>query len=144
MVGAMATFGRWWRGIVRRRRSGGAAVERAAGPLTVETVDTGVATMLVVSGEVDLATAPALRDALAARPGADGESVGLDLSGVTFMDSIGLALVLSLWREVRARGGRLAVVCPEGPARLLFDVTGVDTELELYPTREAAVEALRA
>jgi hypothetical protein len=37
---------------------------------------------------------------------------------------------------------RLAIACPEGPARLIFEVTGVDGQLRLYGSREAAEAAL--
>ena len=59
------------------------------------------------------------------------------------MDSTGLAALLTLERELAARGGRLAIACPEGPARLLLDVTGVAERLVPHPTREAAEAAVR-
>ena len=96
---------------------------------------------MVVAGEVDIATAPHVREVMAPIASA-GRSVCLDLAAVTFMDSIGLALVLTLHRDVGLHGGRLAIVCPEGQAKLLFEVTGVDAELALHPTREEAVAAL--
>ena len=66
----------------------------------------------------------------------------MDLSGVTFVDSSGLGAFITFDRDLRARGGRLAIACPEGPARLIFEVTGVDGLLRLYGSREAAEAAL--
>jgi anti-sigma B factor antagonist len=143
----MTSTRRRWRvavGRLRRRfrRPPVAAPVRPARPFTVETSDASFGTIVSAAGEVDLATAPHLREVMAPGLAGEGEAVCLDLSGVTFMDSVGLALVLALQRELELHGGRFAIVCPEGPAKLLFEVTGVDAELALYPTRAAAVEAL--
>jgi anti-anti-sigma factor len=142
----MTATGRRWRAAVGRlqRHLGRPAVAvqpRPARPFAVETSDAPFGTIVVVAGEVDIATAPQVREVMAPIASA-GRSVCLDLSAVTFMDSVGLALVLALHRELGVHGGRLAIVCPEGPAKLLFEVTGVDAELALHPTREAAVAAL--
>lgn len=147
MFAYMSATGRRWRAAVGRlqrrlRRSAVAAPAGPARPLIVETADASFGTIVVVAGEVDLATAPRLREVLASGSASDAGSVCLDLGAVTFMDSVGLALVLASHRELGLQGGRLAIVCPEGPAKLLFEVTGVDAELELYPTRAAAVRAL--
>jgi anti-sigma B factor antagonist len=147
MFGCMSAIGRRWRAAVRRlqrrlRRRPIVAPRDSPQPFTVEASETSFGAMVIVAGEVDLATAPRLRDVLGSHVAPDGESVALDLSGVTFIDSVGLALVLALDRELRLHKGRMAIVCPEGPAKLLFEVTGVDAELALYPTRAAAVEAL--
>ena len=143
----MTATERRWRAAVSRlqrrlRRPIVAAPSRTTRPFRVDTSAAAFGAIVVVAGEVDLATAPRLREAMAPGVVAEGESVCLDLSAVTFMDSVGLALVLALHRELALHGGRLAIVCPEGPAKLLFEVAGVDAELALHPTREAAVAAL--
>jgi anti-anti-sigma factor len=79
-----------------------------------------------VEGELDLATAPQLARALA---GAAAEGVPLvvaDLAGVTLFDSTTLLVLLKASLEFRARGGDLVVRPPEGPARRLFDLVGLD------------------
>jgi anti-sigma B factor antagonist len=95
-----------------------------------------------VEGPMDLATAPALEERLEA---AIRESVGafvVDLSGVDFLDSSGLTVLLRaralLGREDRA----LALVCPHGPVRRVFELAGVSTVFALYATREAAAAHL--
>ena len=104
--------------------------------------DAPVAT-LEVTGEIDIATTPPLREAirrlLAERTG----PMLVDLGGVTFMDSTGLAVLLDLRRDAGAAERPLAIVCPEGPARLLLAVTGIEAELPLHATRAAALDALR-
>jgi anti-sigma B factor antagonist len=95
-----------------------------------------------VRGDVDLATATALEEALEA---AIRDSVGalvVDLTDVSFIDSTGLQVLLRtrglLGREDRA----LALVCPHGPVRRVFELAGVSDVFALYPTREAAEAAL--
>jgi anti-sigma B factor antagonist len=137
MVGSMTSFGRR----LRRRRNPPSAPAQPARPLAVEVSAADFGTLVDVSGEVEVATSPQLRAALAARPRVSGGLLVLDLTGVTFLDSSGLSAVLTLQRESAAAGERLAVICPSGPARLLFEVTGVDAELPLYATRDAALAA---
>jgi anti-sigma B factor antagonist len=94
-------------------------------------------------GEVDLAVLPAIEEQLDA---AIRESVGafvIDLTEVTFIDSTGLQALLRaralLGREDRA----LAVVCPHGPVRRVFELAGVSDVFVFYPSPEAAAGALK-
>ena len=112
--------------------------------LSVHTEAFELGATVVVAGELDLATIPRLRAELESSELAAVDAVVVDLSGVTFMDSSGLALLLDFERALRERQGRLAIACPEGPARLLFDVTGVGETLGLYGSRDAAQVALSA
>jgi anti-sigma B factor antagonist len=95
-----------------------------------------------VRGDVDLATVAALEEALGA---AVRDSVGalvVDLTDVSFIDSTGLQALL----RVRALLGRedraLALVCPHGAVRRVFELAGVSDVFALYPTPEAAAAAL--
>jgi anti-sigma B factor antagonist len=101
-------------------------------------------TLVAVAGELDIATAPALRAALSSHEVVESDGVVVDLSRLTFMDSTGISAFLTLERDLRAHGGRLAIACPEGAVRLLFDVTGLDEHLPLYASREAAEAAVLA
>ena len=94
-----------------------------------------------IAGELEMATVPLVSAALQDEPAAGAEAVVVDLSGVTFMDSTGLATLMNLKRDLDARGGRLVIACPEGPARLLFDVAGVADQLALHWNREDAEAA---
>jgi anti-sigma B factor antagonist len=117
-------------------------------PAPVAVPDLGVAVSAApfgatvsVEGELDIATVRQLTAALAEEPVASAKTVVVDLSSVTFIDSTGLGALMNLKRDLDARNGRLLIACPEGPARLLFDVTGVAGQLELHPTLEAAEAA---
>jgi len=78
-------------------------------------------TRLDVAGELDLATAPALREAVAGLLAA-GEALTLvlELSGVSFLDSSGLGALLQARAEVLAAGGRLSLAGVQpGPRRVI-------------------------
>ena len=65
-----------------------------------------------VAGEVDLATAPRLRDALVvAAIDHPGERIAVDIDGVTMLDSVGLGVLVGALRRITAAGGDLVVVC---------------------------------
>ena len=113
-------------------------------PRPFEVDDAGLrdAPGVAVHGEVDMNDAPALEAALDA---AIRESVGafiIDLSDLEFIDSSGLQVLLRarglLGREDRA----LAVVCPYGPVRRVFELSGSSELFALYPSREEAAAAL--
>jgi anti-anti-sigma factor len=112
-------------------------------PRRLEVVDAGLrAPGVAVRGEIDVATVPSLERALDTAIRATRGAFVLDLSDVEFVDSGGLHAVLRA-RALLAREDRaLAVVCPPGPVRRLFDVAGVADLLFLYASREEAAEAL--
>jgi anti-sigma B factor antagonist len=97
---------------------------------------------VAVRGEVDIAVVPALELALG---GAIRDSAGafvLDLCEVEFLDSSGLRLILHA-RALLAREDRaLAIVCPPGPVRRLFDETGIADLLFLFSSTAEAAAAL--
>lgn len=110
--------------------------------LELDAAALGAAAGLAVRGEVDMATAPELAERLDT---AIRESAGpfvLDLSGVDFLDSTGLGILLRgrglLGREDRS----LAVICPYGRVRRVFELSGLSTVFALYPSRDAAAADL--
>jgi anti-anti-sigma factor len=102
----------------------------------------GVA-IVAVAGEIDMDTAPAFEEALAASVRDRSESgVVVDLCEVTFMDSSGLnALVRAMERHKRHLS-TLAVATDDSRITTLFEVSRLDQALRLYRSRDAAVEAL--
>jgi anti-sigma B factor antagonist len=96
-----------------------------------------------VRGEVDIDTSPRLSEALdRALQGTRGAFV-VDLCGVGLLASTGLNALLRaraiLGREDRA----LVVICPPGPVRRIFEVTGIADLFALFDSREQAAAALQ-
>jgi len=81
-----------------------------------------------LSGELDLATAPLLRDCLA---GLDGQRVTVDLSSVTFLDSAGWAVFARCHREV---DGRLVLRGVQRAQMKVLETTGLDDVLTFDDT----------
>ena len=82
---------------------------------------------LRLAGELDLVTAPTLRDELA-RHQARGLRIVLDLSGIEFLDSTGLVLLMEVAREPAANGWSLALRRDLSPSvARLFQVTRTES-----------------
>ncbi len=105
-------------------------------PFQLTTTPRSGRTWIVVSGELDIATAPDLESELRARlDDPDAGELVLDLSPVTFIDSSGLRAVLLGSREARAAGRRL-VVCPgTGQAMRVLELAQVVEHLDLGDER---------
>jgi anti-sigma B factor antagonist len=102
--------------------------------LAIETSAHGSWKFLTVTGEIDLYTAPKLRDALS---DADGDTdVAIDLRGVRFMDSMGLGVLIGARRRTVEGDGRFALVCTEGPVLRVLDVSGLTSVFEVVSAPE--------
>ncbi|CAM5711211.1 STAS domain-containing protein [Streptomyces fumanus] len=103
----------------------------------------GTLAVIALSGEFDIAAAPAVR-ARALELIADGHpDLIADLSGVTFCDSSGLGALIGIWRCAKDADGSLTLAAiPDRLGRLL-SVTGMDTFLPDHPSAEAALAARR-
>lgn len=99
--------------------------------LRVESRNGGDQVLLSVHGEVDMATAPDLEAALERALRGPARQVVVDLRGVGFMDSTGLATLVRQERLARDASRRLIIV--KGPPQVdqLFEITGVSGHLTL-------------
>lgn len=100
-----------------------------------ETTENGCV-VLSVHGEIDLASAPSLESRVESLD--HGTPVVVDLSGVTFIDSTGLRVLISANEAANEAGGRFHIVASEGPVTKLFAITGVDEWLNVHDTRDSA------
>lgn len=106
--------------------------------LTVDVSSEGDWYVVSVTGEVDLATAPSLRRAFE-DAGDSSDAVLADLSGVSFMDSTGLRVLIAAHQGLEAAGGKFAVVPGDGAVARLLDITGVDNHIVVYENVSEAV-----
>ncbi len=97
----------------------------------------GAHVVLSASGEIDMATVGELRQALE-QAAASGADVWVDLTDVDFIDSTGLSALVLAHREMSDGRVRLAVICPDGPARRALDVCGLGDLLQVHDSRPAA------
>jgi anti-sigma B factor antagonist len=92
------------------------------------------APVITVSGELDLASSPELEAELARVECTAPELVVVDLSGLEFMDSTGLAVVVNAHRRAKRDGRRFAIVRGAEPVQRLMSLTGVDRTITLADT----------
>jgi anti-sigma B factor antagonist len=101
------------------------------------------ASVVCVTGALDLATAPELERALDAAEQEGAAGMVLDLSGITFIDSSALRVLLRSAERLKEHGQLLHVVCGPGPVMRLFELTLLTTTFSVHPTRDEAVAAVR-
>jgi anti-anti-sigma factor len=98
-----------------------------------------------ISGEVDLSNASALERAIAEAVPNSATGVVLDLSALSYIDSSGIRLVLSLAGSLKWRGQELVIAAPEGSAcRRVLTLAGIGGSVALEASAEAALARLRA
>ena len=95
---------------------------------------------LLVEGELDLAVADRLREALEE---IDAERVLIDLSGCEFIDSTGIAVVVQAHQRARERGGRVAVHSPRAQVLRVLTVSGLTANGLVFENRRDATAQLR-
>jgi anti-sigma B factor antagonist len=102
----------------------------------------GGANAIALTGELDIETAPQLGEEVELAVWSTVGAFVLDLTGVGFLDSSGLHALLRA-RAFLAREDRpLVLVCPAGPARRVLDLASVLDTFVVYPSAEAAADAL--
>ncbi len=112
-----------------------------ADTMTTSVTPHAEATVLTVTGEVDLATAPALENAIDAALAGKPAALVIDLSAVSFLASAGMAVLVGVHK--RAAGTRLVIVA-DGPATSRqLKMTNLDQVFSLHSTLAEALSALR-
>ena len=86
-----------------------------------------------VSGELDIATAPALRDHLTAAIEAGKHRIVIDLADIDFVDSIALATIVHAKKELPPHGKLALAVDPASYVMLIFESGGLTKVLDLVP-----------
>ncbi|MHA3772371.1 STAS domain-containing protein [Verrucomicrobiota bacterium sgz303538] len=95
-----------------------------------------------LAGEIDLCSVPQLRDALDSKVSQGRPALILDLTEVTFMDSSGLSVIISFWRQMQEHGGKLVIVGATGEVLEVFRLTNLDQYIPLFATDDEAWVAL--
>jgi len=100
--------------------------------------------VVAVRGEIDVYSAPALKDAVIELLGPEHPAVIVDLTEVGFLDSTGLGALVAARTSATDAEVRLLVVSDRDRILKLFRITGLDGVFEIYPTVDQAVDALGA
>ncbi|HEX8002833.1 MAG TPA: STAS domain-containing protein [Mycobacteriales bacterium] len=101
----------------------------------------GRAVVLSVNGDVDIATAPTLRERLADAVGTY-TGVVVDLDGVPFLDSTGLGVLVAAHNRAKSAGASLVIARPQRIVRNALRLVQVDTVIDVYDSVDDAVAAV--
>jgi anti-sigma B factor antagonist len=88
--------------------------------------------VLDIVGEVDLYTAPALRDRIASLIDGGVRRLVVNLEEVGFLDSSGLGVLIGALRRLKEHDGALRLVCNEGSTLKVLTVTGLDKVFRIH------------
>ena len=108
---------------------------------TVETGSLGQATVVSLSGDLDLSTAKRAEEAIEEAERSSPSVLAVDLRGLSFMDSTGLRVVVSADKRANKANRRLVII--QGPAavRRVFEITRLDERLDIVDTPEEIEES---
>ncbi len=96
--------------------------------------------VVAVTGELDIDTAPALRDRLAAAIDAGRHRLVVDLSAISFVDSVALAAIVHAKQRLPEDGRMALALDPASYVMLVFESGGLAKVLDLVETRAEAIE----
>jgi len=95
-----------------------------------------------VRGEIDLFSAPELKQVLAEAIEAGRIRIVVDLTATTFLDSTALGVLIGAVKRLRSRGGAMAIVSVDENIAKTFEITGLDQIFTILATRDEALEAV--
>jgi anti-sigma B factor antagonist len=120
--------------------SQGAAIQ-----LSIDSSSQDAWVIVKVEGEVDLSNASGLRDHLIDQVEQGNYNLAVDLNGVEFMDSSGLAVLISGLRRTKEHDGSLVLISPTASVKRVLTITGLDRVFDIFDSVEkAAANAAKA
>ena len=109
--------------------------------LSVSTREQDGRMIVEVGGEIDVYSAPTLRDQLNGLVAAGHHHLIVDMQGVEFLDSTGLGVLVGALKRVRAHEGSLLLVCTQERLLKIFRITGLAKVFPIYDSVETAAKA---
>ena len=97
--------------------------------------------VLPLAGEIDLHVSPIVRMSLSRMIAKKPKQLVVDFSGVSYIDSAGLATVIDAMREVEAYGGKFALAALQETVRSIFEMSRLDKVFSIFPDVDAALAA---
>jgi anti-sigma B factor antagonist len=107
--------------------------------LSLETRQEDGHTIIEVGGEIDVYTAPKLRDKITELVGNGNYNLVIDMEKVDFLDSTGLGVLVGGLKKVRAHDGSMRLICNQERLLKIFRITGLTKVFAIYDTVDAAL-----
>jgi anti-sigma B factor antagonist len=98
--------------------------------------------VVAVRGEIDLFTAPELKQKLTDAIESGKSRIVVDLTETTFLDSTALGVLIGAVKRLRTRDGALVIVNTDQNIAKTFEITGLDQIFTILATRDDAIAAL--
>jgi len=98
--------------------------------------------VVAVRGEIDLFTAPELKQKLTDAIEGGKSRIVVDLSDTSFLDSTALGVLIGAVKRLRSREGALVIVNTDQNIAKTFEITGLDQIFTILSTRDDAIAAL--
>src|SRR5438093_5457738 len=108
--------------------------------LELESTQRNGVAVLTLRGEIDVYTAPRMRQAIVDLVDAGSLTVVIDMDKVDFLDSTGLGVLVEGLKRVRTRGGNLSIVITQDKILKIFDITGLNKAFPIYGSLEEALK----
>lgn len=106
-----------------------------------ERTDDGIA-IITVEGELDLYTAPRLKESLMAALEDDMLKIVVNMTGVHFIDSSALGVLIGGVKRLKPKGGRLVLVSVDENVNWIFQITGLNAVFDIFHSQEDALRNL--
>jgi len=107
--------------------------------LSLETRQEDGHTIIEVGGEIDVYTAPKLRDKITELVGNGDYNLVIDMEKVDFLDSTGLGVLVGGLKKVRAHDGSMELICSQDRLLKIFRITGLAKVFVIHESAEAAL-----
>jgi len=98
--------------------------------------------IIELEGEVDVYTAPQLKQQMISLLESGAKELVVDLTKVDYLDSTALGVLIGGLKRMRERDGNMALVCPSPRIRRVFEITGLDKIFDIFNTPEEATESM--
>ena len=107
--------------------------------LSLETRQVDDRTVVTVGGEIDVYTAPKLRDKITELVNSGHHALVIDMEKVEFLDSTGLGVLVGGLKKVRAQQGSMELVCSQDRLLKIFRITGLTKVFDIHPDVASAL-----
>jgi anti-sigma B factor antagonist len=108
--------------------------------LELETTQRDGVAVLTLRGEIDVYTAPRMRQAIVDLVDAGSLNIVVDMQKVDFLDSTGLGVLVEGLKRVRTRNGNLSIVVTQDKILKIFDITGLNKAFPIHGSLEDALK----
>ncbi|MBI4761523.1 MAG: STAS domain-containing protein [Chloroflexota bacterium] len=99
--------------------------------------------LIKLEGRLDLSGTYSIEVQFVNRCAGDGVRVLVDLSGVSYVSSVGIPMLVNAAKSVVNRGGKMAFLNPQENVTKVLDLVGIPNVIPIYYDQQAAIEGLK-